>query len=53
MRRRAALAVLAAATLAGCAGVAPAPAGDAYVFAYFIGNGEDGLHLAGSRDGYR
>jgi hypothetical protein len=53
MRRRAALAALAASALAGCAGVAPAPGGDAYVFAYFIGNGEDGLHLAGSRDGYR
>ena len=26
-------------------------AGDAYVFAYFKGNGEDGLHLAYSRDG--
>jgi lysophospholipase L1-like esterase len=25
----------------------------AYVFAYFIGNGEDGLHLAASKDGYR
>lgn len=24
----------------------------AYVFTYFIGNGEDGLHLAGSDDGY-
>jgi hypothetical protein len=53
MRRRAALAALAASALAGCAGIAPAPGGDAYVFAYFIGNGEDGLHLAGSRDGYR
>jgi len=25
----------------------------AYVFSYFTGNGEDGLHLAGSRDGLR
>src|SRR5687768_8342975 len=24
-----------------------------YVFSYFIGNGEDGLHLAASRDGYK
>ncbi|HJT74683.1 MAG TPA: hypothetical protein VJ720_11705, partial [Chitinophaga sp.] len=24
-----------------------------YVFAYFKGNGEDGLHLAYSRDGYK
>jgi hypothetical protein len=42
--------------LAGCAGVgtsASAPASQAYVFAYFTGNGEDGLHLAASSDGYR
>lgn len=33
---------------------APAdPGADAYVFAYFIKNGEDGLHLAASNDGYR
>ena len=25
---------------------------EAFVFCYFKGNGEDGLHLAGSRDGY-
>ena len=25
----------------------------AYLFSYFIGNGEDGLHLAWSRDGYK
>jgi hypothetical protein len=25
----------------------------AYLFSYFIGNGEDGLHLAWSRDGYQ
>lgn len=24
----------------------------AYVFSYFMGNGEDGLHLAYSEDGY-
>lgn len=28
-------------------------AADAYVFAYFTGNGEDGLHFAGSADGYK
>lgn len=51
MKRRAALA-LGAALLAGCATIQPAPAGEAYLFAYFVKNGEDGLHLAGSRDGY-
>ncbi len=30
-----------------------APAAGGYVFAYFTGNGEDGLHLAWSADGYR
>jgi beta-xylosidase len=53
VRRRPALA-LACAILAGCAAPVarqPAPS-DAYVFAYFVKNGEDGLHLAGSRDGY-
>lgn len=30
----------------------PAAAQQAYVFTYFTGNGEDGLHLAWSRDGY-
>jgi hypothetical protein len=40
--------------LASCATRAPAPpAADAYVFAYFTKNGEDGLHLAASDDGYR
>jgi len=43
--------------LAACAGIytggpAQGPAAEAYVFAYFTGNGEDGLHLAASRDGY-
>lgn len=51
MKRRAALA-LAAAMLTGCANIKPAAAGDAYLFAYFVKNGEDGLHLAGSTDGY-
>lgn len=42
------------ALLAACAAPAPAPpAADAYVFAYFTKNGEDGLHLAASGDGYR
>ena len=32
-------------------GLAPARAAD-YLFSYFTGNGEDGLHLARSTDGY-
>ncbi|WP_426104536.1 GDSL-type esterase/lipase family protein [Massilia sp. TSP1-1-2] len=32
---------------------AAAHAGDAYLFTYFTNNGEDGLHLAASSDGYR
>jgi hypothetical protein len=42
--------------LSGCAASrtgATSPAAQAYVFAYFTGNGEDGLHLAASSDGYR
>jgi hypothetical protein len=41
--------------LAGCANLTPAAsaASDEYVFAYFIRNGEDGLHLAISKDGYK
>lgn len=35
-------------TLAGCG---PAPVEDMLVFSYFIGNGEDGLHLCISDDG--
>lgn len=31
---------------------ATAQAADAYLFTYFIKNGEDGLHLAASKDGY-
>jgi len=53
MRRRTVLATLGAAALGACAGIKPAPGKDAYVFAYFIDNGQDGLHLAGSADGYR
>lgn len=39
--------------LAGCANLAPPVTHDAYIFAYFTKNGEDGLHLAASDDGYR
>jgi hypothetical protein len=59
MKRRTALALLGAGPLAalldGCAAPAPAPAraDEAYLFAYFVQNGQDGLHLAGSPDGYR
>lgn len=51
--KRVLTAALAAALLGGCA-TAPTDAGKdtAYLFAYFIGNGEDGLHFAASRDGY-
>jgi hypothetical protein len=52
MKRRTVLTALGAAALSGCAGIKPASQQDAYVFAYFIDNGQDGLHLAGSRDGY-
>jgi hypothetical protein len=45
------LALLSTAGLAGQAPPAPAPA-PAYLFTYFVGNGEDGLHLAASADGY-
>jgi hypothetical protein len=31
----------------------PSPPQPAYLFTYFTGNGEDGLHLAWSADGYR
>jgi hypothetical protein len=52
MKRRAALGMLAGALLAGCAPLARTRQEQAYLFAYFIGNGADGLHLAASRDGY-
>jgi alpha-galactosidase len=32
---------------------APPDLDRAYLFSYFVGNGEDGLHLAWSRDGYQ
>lgn len=32
--------------------ILPCRAADAYLFAYFTGNGEDGLHLAASADAY-
>jgi hypothetical protein len=53
MRRRTVLTALGVAALGGCAGIKPGSQTDAYVFAYFIDNGQDGLHLAGSTDGYR
>jgi hypothetical protein len=46
MPRRLIPILLCAAALARAAGP------DAYLFTYFTGNGEDGLHLAWSRDGY-
>ena len=36
----------------GLSFAAAAPTSDSYVFTYFTKNGEDGLHLAWSRDGY-
>ena len=32
---------------------APPDLDNAYLFSYFVGNGEDGLHLASSRNGYK
>lgn len=52
MNRRDAVGAIAAALLSGCA-ARPTDGAEAYLFAYFIGNGEDGLHFAASRDGYR
>ena len=37
----------------GMADEGGAPAATAYLFTYFTGNGEDGLHLAWSSDGYK
>jgi hypothetical protein len=47
MKRRLGALLLAAGLLSGCASAPPA-----YLFTYFTGNGEDGLHLAASKDGY-
>ncbi len=50
LRRR--LAFVAIALLVGAAGdVAARPDSQQYLFSYFTGNGEDGLHLAASSDG--
>ncbi len=38
---------------ASLAPAAPPDLDQAYVFTYFVGNGEDGLHLAWSKDGYK
>ncbi len=48
-------AVVTVAFCVGAAGgaVAQEPAKDVYLFSYFVGNGQDGLHLASSEDGLR
>jgi beta-xylosidase len=43
------IAVMTGVILAAQAGFSPSSSN--YLFAYFVGNGEDGLHLASSRDG--
>jgi hypothetical protein len=55
VKRRSVLALASLALLGACAAPAAVqgPAQDAYLFAYFVKNGEDGLHLAASVDGYR
>ncbi|RJG21268.1 glycoside hydrolase family 43 protein [Massilia cavernae] len=56
MKRRAALSLLAGGLLGGCAALTRPnreTEAQAYLFAYFVGNGADGLHLAASTDGYR
>jgi predicted GH43/DUF377 family glycosyl hydrolase len=47
--------MVAAMLVAACTGLSAgeAPEERAYLFSYFIGNGEDGLHLATSRDGLK
>lgn len=47
----AALASLTPCAAAPADNAVPSPAGDTFLFSYFVGNGEDGLHLAASRDG--
>ena len=50
----AALALAGGQTLMTAGQTPPAPGGDTcYLFTYFTKNGEDGLHLAWSRDGYK
>ena len=52
IRRAVAGACLVLLGLAGSAALgAPTASGSALLFSYFIGNGEDGLHLAWSEDG--
>ncbi|VXA97187.1 glycoside hydrolase family 43 protein [Massilia sp. 9I] len=53
MKRRAALTTLAGAVLSGCLPLVSTGEKQAYLFAYFTGNGGDGLHLAASSDGYQ
>ncbi|MET0319395.1 MAG: glycoside hydrolase family 43 protein [Duganella sp.] len=54
LRQAAAGALLAVASVASLASLASvAHAADAYLFAYFTENGQDGLHFARSADGYR
>jgi len=48
-----ALAASACASAPRAAATAPDAGGDRYVFSYFKGNGEDGLHLAYSEDGLK
>lgn len=53
MSRHRLRAIILALLLASCRrpGAAPAPEPQAYLFSYFTRNGEDGVHLAWSRDG--
>jgi beta-xylosidase len=55
VKRRCVLALAGLALLGACAApvAVRSSSEDAYLFAYFIKNGEDGLHLAASVDGYR
>ncbi|MBN2474391.1 MAG: glycoside hydrolase family 43 protein [Pirellulales bacterium] len=53
MSRLAAGFVLATLVVPAAAGQAAQPADECLMLSYFVGNGEDGLHLAHSRDGLR
>ena len=44
--------LLLAMLLTGCVATATQAPASAYLFTYFVKNGEDGLHLAASADGY-